>query len=272
MNLEGKQQRPVLVLDDIDDPVIKIGSGNNHVAALTSNGVIFTWGCGEQGQLGRIAERFSNRDTRQGIKRFLQPSIARVTQKRKNIKFIDIFVGPYNLFAVNATGAVFACGLNNYGQIGNGNISSLYHLEKIDSLSDLNVDNDQRKVYIASGEHHTLILAPNGGVYSLGRSDYGRLGLGPEAKECSHPTKIETLANLNIKSVACGLAVSFAVSGSGDVYSWGMGTNLQLGSSSEEDILMPTLIKTKESYNFIAVSAGGQHTAILGNKNSYKSE
>ncbi|EDV23138.1 uncharacterized protein TRIADDRAFT_58118 [Trichoplax adhaerens] len=267
LNLAGKQPRPIVMLGDPNDPVIKIGSGNNHVAALTANGLIFTWGCGEQGQLGRVAERFCSRDTRQGLKRFLQPAVARVTQRsKKDIRFSDIFVGPYNLFAVNAAGEVFACGLNNYGQIGNGNITSLYYLAKIDSLSALNDGNDERQILIASGEHHTLILARNGRVYSIGRGDYGRLGLGPDVKECSHPTEIETLANSDIKAVTCGLAVSFAVSNSGDVYSWGMGTNLQLGSSTDDDILTPTLVKTKESYNFFAASAGGQHTAILGKK------
>ena len=38
----------------------------------------------------------------------------------------------------------------------------------------------------------------------------------------------------------------------GEVYSWGMGTNLQLRMSDEEDQWSP-----------VRVSAGGQHTAIL---------
>lgn len=55
----------------------------------------------------------------------------------------------------------------------------------------------------------------SGRVYSLGRADYGRLGLGPEAEEKSEPTLVTGLET--IRNVACGASVSFAVTGEGEV-------------------------------------------------------
>lgn len=65
---------PQQVLADV--PVVKVSSGNNHLALLAQDGRVFTCGCGEAGQLGRIAEVFANRSSRNrnGIRKcFDQP-------------------------------------------------------------------------------------------------------------------------------------------------------------------------------------------------------
>merc|ERR1712080_169999 len=69
--------------------------------------------------------------------------------------------------------------------------------------------------------------------------------------------------------VACGTAVSYAVTKEGELYSWGMGTNGQLGTGEEEDVWEPFLVKSKQLANrkVIAVSSGGQHTVILAKDN-----
>lgn len=45
-------------------PVVKVSSGYHHLAMLTEDGRVFTSGCGEIGELGRIAEVFANRSSR----------------------------------------------------------------------------------------------------------------------------------------------------------------------------------------------------------------
>lgn len=41
--------------------------GNDHVALVTREGHLYTFGTGEQGQLGRVSEFFSNRGGRHGL-------------------------------------------------------------------------------------------------------------------------------------------------------------------------------------------------------------
>ena len=43
--------------------------------------------------------------------------------------------------------------------------------------------------------------------------------------------------------VACGSVVSYAVTKEGQCYSWGMGTNGQLGTGEDDDVWTPTLMK-----------------------------
>lgn len=55
-----------------------------------------------------------------------------------------------------------------------------------------------------------------GKAYSLGRAEYGRLGLGEGAEEKSIPTLISRLPA--VSSVACGASVGYAVTKDGE---WG---------------------------------------------------
>lgn len=60
---------------------------------------------------------------------------------------------------------------------------------------------------------------------------------------------------------------------SGEVYSWGMGSNMQLGMGDDDsDLWTPTKIKGKALENKLvkSVSAGGQHTVILASDTSAK--
>lgn len=52
---------------------------------------------------------------------------------------------------------------------------------------------------------------------------------------------------------------------SGDVFSWGMGGNLQLGNGEEDDVFTPGKMAGKQLENrkVIALSVGGQHTVLL---------
>ncbi|XP_058859325.1 regulator of chromosome condensation-like isoform X2 [Acipenser ruthenus] len=200
------------------EPILSIKSGNDHLVLLTLGGNLYTLGCGEQGQLGRVPERFSNRGGRGGLGRLLVPQPVRIKSGRK-VKFQDIFCGAYFTFGITKDDRVFCFGLSNYHQLGQ--------------------------------------------VYSLGRAEYGRLGLGEGREEKSEPTAVPELTDA--ETVACGASVSFAVTRNGRVFAWGMGTNLQLGTGEEEDEWRPVEMTGKQLENrtVLSVSSGGQHTVLL---------
>lgn len=207
---------------------------------------------------------FASRGGRRGLQYILNPK--QVRDKKKGLKFKDIFCGSYSTFSVAQDGSVYAWGLNNYGQLGTGDLETLYAPVKVKSLTSLNSDSD-KCVSIASGQHHTIILDSSGRVYAMGRSEYGRLGLGNDAKETSTPLQVTALESNPIHKIACGEAVSLAVSLKGDLYSWGFGSCLQLGTGEDEDEFSPTKVEGKnlqsELHEVLGVSAGGQHTVML---------
>ncbi|XP_031558913.1 regulator of chromosome condensation-like [Actinia tenebrosa] len=262
---DGVKHKPIVILTSDNDPINKVASGNDHTAALTANGNIFTWGCAEQGQLGRVKECFTSRGGRRGLQYILNPSLVRL---KKSLKFKDVFCGSYATFAVAKSNTIYAWGLNNYGQLGTGDLENGYLPVKIESLSELiSEDEEDKRVEIANGQHHTLFLDTKGKVYALGRAEYGRLGIGKDAKETTSPVHIASLNNEIINKIACGEVVSFAVSDKGELYSFGMGSCLQLGVGEEEDVHVPTKVQGKnlqsDSHRVVGVSAGGQHTVLL---------
>ncbi|CAI8024748.1 Regulator of chromosome condensation [Geodia barretti] len=250
---------------------LKITSGCDHMAIVTEHGDIYTVGRAEQGQLGRIAECFSSRGGRKGISLLLKPDVVRVRVKRKadKPKFTDAFCGSYQTFAVTEKGEVYAWGMNNYGQLCTG--------DKVDSFQPILLKDGwiggrgqgrvlgvAKKFGISSGQHHTVVCC-GGDVLTCGRKEYGRLGLGEESEEPGVPALVESLKGVKVASVEAGGSCSFVVTETGEVYSWGMGTNLQLGMSDDEDVWTPQKVTGKkiENRKVLSVSVGGQHTVLL---------
>ncbi|MEE6484851.1 hypothetical protein FKM82_014075 [Ascaphus truei] len=65
--LEPMKKSVIPVQVQVHVPVMKIVSGNDHLVMLTFDGDLYTSGCGEQGQLGRVPEMFTNRGGRKGL-------------------------------------------------------------------------------------------------------------------------------------------------------------------------------------------------------------
>lgn len=61
---------------------------------------------------------------------------------------------------------------------------------------------------------NVFVCWPPGKVYSLGRAEYGRLGLGEGAEEKSEPTPVPGIDGAHV--VACGASVSYAVTKQGE--------------------------------------------------------
>lgn len=73
LNVKGKQQFPVEVVPG--EEFVDIKSGADHLVLLSNRGKVYTVGCGEQGQLGRVSLRSSSGETRRGKSVLLQPGL-----------------------------------------------------------------------------------------------------------------------------------------------------------------------------------------------------
>ncbi|XP_067007473.2 regulator of chromosome condensation isoform X2 [Anabrus simplex] len=257
LTVKGIEKVPLEMLPGIN--VVKIASGADHLVMLSNEGHLYTCGCGEQGQLGRVPERGANRACRQGMAHLLVPGPVTFKPTMRT-EFEDIWAGAYCSYAKEKSkGRIYVFGLNNFNQLGLQSQKCQFHPVMSEAFS------GKKWVEICGGQHHTLALDSEGVIYALGRKEYGRLGLGEMCEDAEVPTCIPKLNGIKCVNVACGTAVSFAVSDTGDLYAWGMGTNGQLGTGAEDDVFEPLLIKSKqlESRFVMQVSAGGQHTALL---------
>ena len=246
--------------------VAKISSGADHIALLTTEGQLYTLGCAEQGQLGRVGERFTARGGRRGLDLLLKPD--QVHSKNRRAVFKDVWAGSYDTLALTMDNEVYACGLNNYNQLGIDKGMVFHTLVKSKGLSDAC---KAGWTSIAFGQHHALCLDDKGQVFSIGRAEYGRLGLGESDTtdgkgDAKTPTLIPKLKGKKCVEIGCGTAVSFAVADDGSCYSWGMCTNEQLGhAESDKDAWEPVQMAGKqlETRKVVGISGGGQHTVLL---------
>ncbi|KIL70231.1 hypothetical protein M378DRAFT_96652 [Amanita muscaria Koide BX008] len=253
------------------EKVSSVVAGGNHLVVLTTHGNIFTWGAGEQSQLGRkVLDRRKIHGT--------VPE--KVTLGNRSRRAVAIGAGAYHSFAVDESGTVWAWGLNATGQTGTGHSSTdddVVQLPKIvRSLSKDELDDD-KIVQITGGNHHTIFRTERGRVYACGRCDGGQLGLDDD-----HPALADrgdrdfidepVLVNLPdptdpVVHIAAGTHCNMAATQGGALYSWGQGLQGELGVADEE-IKTPRQLVRKEGGKWFAasVSCGGQHTLGLFRK------
>ena len=158
--------------------VKKIVSGENHILALTVRGEVFSWGSGENGQLGRVGARFADRSClRKACQReaLLTPKSLKLVTKLA--KATNIFTGMNHSFALTDKHGLVGWGLNNCGQLGTRHVHSKGVLC---CFSPVVIDyfHGHDIIEVAGGDHHTLVLVHPTTVYSCGDGQYGRLGIG----------------------------------------------------------------------------------------------
>ncbi|XP_014230723.1 probable E3 ubiquitin-protein ligase HERC4 [Trichogramma pretiosum] len=130
----------------------------------------------------------------------------------------------------------------------------------------INNSSSVKFVDIACGFDHTLLLAENGYVYSMGMGTRGQLGHG-DLEDCDEPKLIEALAGLKVTQISAKGWHNAVITDQGDLYTWGWNNHNQLGLNSIENVLaLPTLVNFISStmeeleINVIKVQCGNQFT------------
>ncbi|KAF9568941.1 RCC1/BLIP-II [Agrocybe pediades] len=254
------------------EKVSSLAAGSNHVLVLTTHGHVYSWGAGEQSQLGRkVLERRKIHGT--------VPE--KVTLGTRARKATVVGAGAFHSFAVDDKGDVWGWGLNSMGQTGTGYASSEDSVvqlpQKVQNLSKEELDGDV-VIQIAGGTHHTLFLTKAGKVYACGRSNQGQLGLAddhPAFKDQVDPDFVAEPALVAfpdaddpVVQISCGSHNNSAVTKGGALYSWGQGVQSELGLGDTEEAKTPQVVVRKEggAWFAAAVSCGGQHTIGLFRK------
>lgn len=246
-----------------------IASGSNHMLILDVGGVVYSFGVGAQGQLGRLDPKAMG-----DFKKSMSDSDKNLLLTPKevvNLKLIDpkpficdaVYAGNFSSFATNDNrkfNRLAAWGLNNYHQLGfKGQKGDLvHHIPKRSTFTC-----STRIIGVACGQHHTLFLTRSGRVHAAGRNEYGMLGLGKQAGDDICPAKaVESLKHLKVTNISAGINTSFAVAEEGKLYSWGMG-GPNLGHQTDNDLKTPTEVISLEGKKVESVSAGSSFTSVV---------
>lgn len=140
-----------------DKMIRQVSCGWRHSAAVTTDGVVYTFGWSKYGQLGHGS--------------YEDLAIPKIVEALSGVHIMMLSGGWRHAAAADKDGRMFGWGWNKFGQVGVG--------EKVECVPTPRLikalDNDKVRQF-ACGWRHTLAITEQGQFYSWGRGVSGQLG------------------------------------------------------------------------------------------------
>lgn len=165
----------------------QVSCGNDHTAAVKTDGTLWTWGGASNGRLGdgTTANRSSPGTTAGGGTNWKQ-----------------VACGNLYTAAVKTDGTLWAWGHNSLGQLGDGTTTNR-------SSPVTTVGGGTNWKQVSTGAFHTAAIKTDGTLWTCGYNSGGRLGDGTTTNRSSPIQPINNLSNW--KQVSCGYNFTTAV-------------------------------------------------------------
>ena len=222
--------------------------GGQHTAAIKTDGTLWCWGRNFDGQLG---------DNTNGYKK----SPVQTTALGTN--WNQVSCGGLHTAAIKTDGTLWCWGENEYGALGQGELSSKNFRFKSSPVQTIAFGTNWKQV--SCGHRHTAAIKTDGTLWCWGWNDYGQIGDGNRSYKTRYSPVQTTAFGTNWKQVSCGSTHTAAIK-AGQLFCWGentfgqFGNNLvKIGGNGKERNLNPIrAFGTKKG--FISVDAGYEVT------------
>eukprot|EP01084_Bolivina_argentea_P123208 218345_1 len=217
-----------------------------HTFIKTSNNKIYAFGNNTYAQLPQISKTTH--------------TVTIPKQIKCEYDIINIQCGDNFSLFLDINGFVYACGSNQYGQLGMGiDIKQQFDIKKIDGLSDI--------IDIKCGDQHTLCLNTKGILFGFGYNVNGQLSI-PKEKFVYSPTMINIDGNKLIRSIICGAKHSGVLDLENNIYLFGANNAGQIGKSKEErDVFEAVIPPMLKNMKIESLDCGSRHTVVLNESN-----
>jgi E3 ubiquitin-protein ligase HERC2 len=185
--VEVDELSPRLVQGLADHVLSQVDCGGHHTAALTSTGVVYTFGFDDDGRLGHGSSA--------GHQFF-----PRVVEALLGEEIAQVACGCWHSAALSTAGAVFTFGSCKSGQLGGGAKNTACTPRAVLQGKGGGI------VSIACGTAHTAAVTASGELYTWGKHADGRLGyVNAGEVDQSIPQRVEALDGKVVRQVACGV-------------------------------------------------------------------
>lgn len=238
------QLRPRLIQSDLlrGVHVLRVSAGNHFALALSSTGTVFAWGRNTAGQLGL------GMDTHPGTVSTPHQVLALV-----NYVVLEIATGHSHSLVTAIPRArdparymeyslVFAWGCGRSGRLGIGGEKTQHQPVEVVFFRGLHA------TQVSTGHDHSLVLCTTGStnhVYSFGGNAFGQLGIAKDTMTCTDmPMCVDELSGLSITAIGAGAYTSAALSGDGEVHTWGDGSRGKTARPDKRTTFVPWKIST----------------------------
>ncbi|KAL8096423.1 ultraviolet-B receptor UVR8 isoform X2 [Apium graveolens] len=215
-----------------------VAAGAEHTGAITEDGELYGWGWGRYGNLG-LGDRND---------RLVPEKVATVDDD----KMVLIACGWRHTISVSSSGGLYTYGWSKYGQLGHGDFEDHLIPHKLDALRTEVISQ------ISGGWRHTMAVTSTGKLYGWGWNKFGQVGCGDNLDHCS-PMPVNFPHEQKVVQISCGWRHTLAVTDKQNIFSWGRGTNGQLGHRESIDRNTPKIIE--------ALSVDGSNGQLIESSN-----
>ncbi|KAF5480549.1 hypothetical protein F2P56_001289 [Juglans regia] len=199
-----------------------VAAGAEHTAAVTEAGELYGWGWGRYGNLG-----LGDRNDR------LVPEKASAVD---GVKMVMVACGWRHTISVSSLGKLYTYGWSKYGQLGHGDYEDHLVPHKLEALRDTYISQ------VSGGWRHSMALASDGKLYGWGWNKFGQVGVGDNVDHFS-PVQVKFPHEQRVIQISCGWRHTLALTEGQNVFSWGRGTNGQLGHQESVDRNLPKIVE-----------------------------
>jgi len=216
-NTEDYLQPTLIVANRFENAKVQmVACGDGHTAAVTSSGKLWTFGTGDNGQLGLGITKKSLVPLLIDPESFKHAHVVMVACGFSHTAAVAKISG--GLDKRSNTLWTWGCGIQ--GRLGHG-------ADCADKMVPTEIPTarfgDCNICTVACGDDHTAAVTQNGLVFTWGVGNNWQLGHS-HREACFVPTRIRRLEQHRVVTVACGPAHTAAVTEEGHLWTWGNGS------------------------------------------------
>lgn len=231
----------------------QVSCGGMHTAAIGLAGDLYSWGKADSGQTG-TPTWYLNFSPCVYSPKFVEGPSDRLK---------DVSCGGFFTLCATEKGAVYAMGKEDYGCLG-----------AIPDLANMSIGMEtptlvtallgQRIKSLCGAGWHSCFLSDQGDLFTVGKGEYGRLGLGDE-KSRTTPVKVDQ----NVVAVSGGGSHTIYLTKNNEIFSVGRldGGRCGVGPVTTDRLKTPQNITSNfvpmDGFQILEIAAGGSHTLVL---------
>ena len=267
LNSYSAMKKFTQVTINMNNDAKQVACGDTHTLLLKTDGTVWSCGSAYGGQIGLGVS-----DTQ--VMEFTK--VSNISDAKQVECYGDVS------FVLKNDGSLWACGENDFGQLGLGDSGSSNERTSFTQVT-TNINNDVKQVFC--GSYHTVILKNDGTIWTCGRNNYGQLGLGIDTTTYFAVTftqvpqpSTSTRASVEIpsgdtgfndvKQVSCGTYHTFALKNDGTLWSVGRNTYGQLGLGNTLSTSSFTQVATNIN-NIHLIECSGDSSFICNDESLY---
>ncbi|MGL4940408.1 MAG: InlB B-repeat-containing protein, partial [Bifidobacterium asteroides] len=202
----------------------QVSLGDQHSAAIGSDGNLYTWGSNSSGQLG---------DGSTTTSRSTPVKVGKPAGAPDGFTWTQVSLGDQHSAAIGSDGNLYTWGYNFNGQLGDGTTSSQSTPTLIQKPA--GAPDGFAWTQVSLGFNHSAALGSDGNLYTWGSNYYGQLGDGTQIDKRT-PTQVSKPQGapdgFTWKQASLGRWYSAAIGSDDSLYTWGSNGDGQLGDGT----------------------------------------